>query len=277
LEARFIILHPDDPGEILLATALIRCLKTQVEEALVYSVVKKSHKWLLESNPHLDEIFVYEENPKELLDQLKDFLPDYLIDLNGRREVRRFKNRLKVLDFTISRKHTDDLWPKRAFETCRLFDVHDDGKGPEYSASALDPELLPSEFLNGYLVLSLDSLAQARPLSDDQIIDLAVMIEKPIVVTGSVTDRDLANRIGQYTGCAVFPTCGDLSPAQIGSLFGQAKGVIVFDSIWEQVSTASKIDRLAVTGNSNLPKLQDIAVWARSLFQKNHGRTSSKT
>lgn len=131
MEARFIILHPDDPGEILLATALIRCLKTQVEEALVYSVVKECHHWLLDSNPYLDDIFVYQENPMELLDQLKDFLPDYLIDLNGGREVRRFKNRLKVLDFSINRKNIGDQWSKRAFETCTLFDVQDDGKGPQ--------------------------------------------------------------------------------------------------------------------------------------------------
>jgi len=210
LEARFILLHPDDPGEILLATALIRCLKTQVEEALVYSVVKESHRWLLESNPYLDEIFVYHENPKELLGELRDFLPDYLIDLDGSRSVRRFKNRLKVLDFTINRKHIDGLWTERAFQTCTLFDVQDDGRGQQLKAVPLKKELLPSAFLDGYLVLSLDSACDPKPISDDQIIRMVTMIEKPIVVCGGIHHRNLADRIGQSSGCAVFPTCGDL-------------------------------------------------------------------
>jgi len=272
LEARFIILHPDDPGEILLATALIRCLKTQVEKALVYSVVKEPHRWLLDSNPYLDEIFVYQENPKELLDQLKDFLPDYLIDLNGGREVRRFKNRLKVLDFSINRKNIGDQWSKRAFETCTLFDVQDDGKGQQFEKTSLYKELLPGDFLEGYLVLSLDSSTHARPISDDQIIQMVVMTEKPIVVTGNLNDRDLADRIGQSTGCAVFPTCGDLTLPEIASVLSHAKGAIVFESIWNQITTAAGISSVVIRENMDITNLTDITLWARSLLHPGHDR-----
>ncbi|MCX6226071.1 MAG: hypothetical protein NTV01_15185 [Bacteroidia bacterium] len=272
MEARFIILHPDDPGEIFLATALIRCLKTQVEEALVYSVVKESHRWLLESNPYLDEIFVYQENPGELLEQLKDFLPDYLIDLDGRREVRRFKNRLKVLDFTINRKHLDDPWSKRAFETCILFDVHDDGKGQQFETTLLINKLLPGNFLEGYLVLSLDSPIHPRPISDDQIIQLVVMTEKPIVVTGNINDRHLADGIGQSTGCAVFPTCGDLTKPEIASVLNHSKGAIVFDSIWSPISIALGIETFVIREDMDITNLKNIALWARSLFNTNHDR-----
>ena len=272
MEARFVLLHPDDPGEILSATALIRCLKTQVEGAQVYSVVRGSHLWLLENNPYLDDIFVYQDNPKELQEQLIDFLPDYLIDLDGRRELRRFKGRLKVLDFTINRKNSGDQWSKRAFETCTLFDVQDDGKGPQFVPAPLEPELLPSEFLKGYLVLSLDSSSKSHPLSDDLIINLVVMIEKPVVVTGTLSDRNLADRISQSTGCAVFPTCGDLTPSQIAAVFGRAKGAIVFDSIWDQVTTALGTGRVVIRENMDNENLKDIALWARSLFQPNHDR-----
>lgn len=272
MEARFIILHPDDPGEILLATALIRCLKTQVDEAQVYSIIKENHRWLLESNPYLDEIFAYHENPRELLEQLKDFLPDYLIDLDGGREVRRFKNRLKVLDFSLNRKNLGNQWSKRAFETCTLFDVRDDGKGQQLETTLLYQELLPGDFLEGYLVLSLDSSRKPRPVSDDQIIQFVAMTEKPIVITGNINDRDLADRIGQSTGCAVFPTCGDLTMPEIASVLSHAKGVIVFDSIWSQVTTALGINKMVIQENMDATNLTDIALWARTLFQPGHER-----
>ena len=274
MEARFIILHPDDPGEILQSTVLIRCLETQVEGALVYSVVKEAHRWLLESNPHLDEIFAYQDNPKELLDQLKDFLPDYLIDLDGSRGVRPFKNRLKVLDFTINRKNPGDQWLQRAFETCKLFDVQDDGKCPQLEATSLYQQILPGNFLDGYLVLSLDSSLQARTLSDDQIIQMVVMIEKPVVITGNVNDRKLADQIGQSTGCAVFPTCGDLTNTEIASVISHSKGAVVFDPVWSQAASALRINNLLINENKDISGLKNIALWARSLFQPGHDRNT---
>jgi ADP-heptose:LPS heptosyltransferase len=267
LEARFIILHPDDPGKILLATSLIRCLKNQVEEALVYSIVKEKHQWLLESNPHQEELFVYREKAGELLEELKDFLPDYLIDLDGGKEVRQLKNRLKVLDFTIKKKFPWNHWEMLAFNTCKLFDVQNDGMGSQFFAKPLDPHWLPSAYLNGYLVLSLDAGEQGhRDLSDDQIIEWAVMTEKPIVVTGNASDRDLANRIGQSTGCAVFPTCGDRSPSQIASLMGASKGTIVFDPFWGQIASGLGLNHKLLAGKPNLFHPDKLALWARSLF-----------
>jgi ADP-heptose:LPS heptosyltransferase len=274
LEARFIILHSDDPSEILLATTLIRCLKTQVEGALVYSVVKETYKWLLESNPYLDDIFVFQDNPKELVDILKDFLPDYLIDLDGGREVRRFKNRLKVLDFTINRRNPVDQWTERAFGTCALFDVQDDGKGQQFVPVNKGLDMLPSEFLKGFIVLSLDHNAKERPISDDQIIELVVMTEKPIVVTGNSFNRDLANRISQSTGCAVFPTCGDITDSQIASIIGSSKGVVVFDSLWYNLADTIGVKKLIITGKIDLEKLKSTALWARSLFDTNDAGNS---
>ncbi len=267
MEARFVILHPDDPAEILLATPLIRCIRTQVEGALVYSAVKKEHLWLLSSNPFLEELFVYQEKPDELLEDLRNFLPDYLIDLDGSRITRRLKGQLKVLDFTINRLNFWEPWSQRAFKTGKLFDVTDDGKGSQLIAAPLDTELLPSDFLDGYLILSLDNAGKSkRLLTDEQIIELAVLTEKPIVVTGNSGDRDLANRIGQASGCAVFPTCGDLTYSQIGSLLSHARGSIVFNAFWDQVAAALGKETFFITENSTLSDRKDIALWARSLF-----------
>lgn len=272
MEARFIILHPDDPGEILSATALIRCLKTQVEEALVYSVVKDSHAWILEGNPCLDEIFAFQKNPKELLEQLRDFLPDYLIDLDGSREVRRFKNRLKVLDFTLNRRKIGDQWLPGAFETLRLFDVQDDGQGQFLERTLRYRDLLPGNFLDGYFVLSLDSPKHGRQVSDDRIIQMAVITEKPVVVTGSRTNRDLADRIAQSSGCAVFPTCGDLTNREIASVIGHAVGAVAFDPFWSRIAAAMGVKAVEIQENLGDENLKDMALWARSLFQSNHDR-----
>ena len=273
MEARFVFIHPDDPGEILLATSLIRCVKRQVEGAQVYSLVREDHSWLLESNPFLDEIFPFREQPGELSELIRDFLPDYLIDLDGSRRVKRFKSEVKVLDFTLKRRWTTRPWRENAFATCRLFDVTDDGVGPDLIVPPLDPRILPSEFLDGYIALSLESAGKpGLPVTESQVVELAVMIEKPIVVTGSQTERGLANRIGQLAGCAVFPVCGDLSPSQTASVVAGAEGVVLFDSFWDQVAAALGKKKIFIGSKGTPPNLVETALWARSLIKTSHDR-----
>lgn len=267
MEACFIIIFPDNPTEILSSAALVRCLKNQVEEASVYALVQERHHWLLSLNPHIVDILVYQEKPEEQLDKVRELMPDYIIDLDGTRKMRRLKSRLKILDFPVSLRERHGSFPVRAFETCRLFDVQDDGQGPEFMVSPLDPQLLPSEYLEGYFFLSLESSRKGgRPMSDDQIIDFAVMTERPIVVTGEVVDRHLANRIGQSTGCAVFPTCGDLSRMQIASLLDSAQGALVFDPLWDQLAYVLDTERRFISGDNRPYDMKEYALWARSLF-----------
>ena len=275
MEVAFIILHSGQPREILLSTALIRCIKTQVDGAFVYSLIREEFRWLLESNPHIDGIFTYRKAPEEVLDPMRDLLADYLIDLNGGREVRRFKNRLKVLDFTIRLGPDPDTWTERAFATCSLFDVSDDHAGPQLDADDRYLGLLPGSFHDGYLVLSLDRLSLARTIPEEQIIEMVVMTEKPMVVTGSKDDRTLADRIGQSTGCAVFPTCGDLSPAEILSIQKHANGMIAFDPFWGEAAEAMRIKSRLLCAPVSATQLKDIALWGRSLFHPTHGRNSS--
>jgi ADP-heptose:LPS heptosyltransferase len=134
--------------------------------------------------------------------------------------------------------------------------------------------VLPGGFWKGYIVLSLDSTKFARPLTDDQIVQMAVMTEKPIVITGQVGDRRLADQIGQASGCAVFPTCGDLTLAELASVWSNAKGVIVFDPIQAQVVDALGIKCYTVPEKTTVHDPQDIALWARSQFTEGNERSA---
>jgi hypothetical protein len=270
LEACFIVLLPDDPAEILSSAILVRCLKAQVEGAVVYAVVRDDLRWLIDRHPSLDGLFTWREKPLELLEQLKDFLPDYVIDLDGTRQVRRLKNRLKVLDFHIRRKRAGNEWPADAFATCRLFDVTDDGKGYAMVPEHYNAGLLPSEFLKGYVVLSLNSPAKVRALDDEWLTSMAVMTEKPMVITGNPEDRNLANRISQASGCAVFPACGDFTQAQTASLMSRAQGVIAFDPLW--IVAAGSLGVPVINPATGSP--ESVALWARSQFKPKNGRNT---
>jgi ADP-heptose:LPS heptosyltransferase len=268
LEACFVVLLPDDPAEILSSAILIRCLKAQVEDAIVHAVIRDDLQWLIFWHPELDGLITWREKPLELLEPLRDFLPDYIIDLDGTKRTHRLKARLKVLDFHIRRKRSGNDWPADAFETCRLFDVEDDGNGYRFVPEPFEGSLLPEDYMQGYLVLSLDSPETVRPIPDDRLIEMAVMTEKPMVITGKAADRNLANRIAQASGCAAFPACGDFTPGQTAAIISRSVGVIALDHLWTTVA-----------GSLGLPVMNpaagdpsSVAIWARTLFPSGHGR-----
>jgi hypothetical protein len=275
LEVAFVLLHSGQPGEIIASTALIRCIKNQVEGAEIFSVVREDVAWLLSANPYISDLFTFTKTPEELATHLRDLLPDYLIDLHGGREVRRFKNRLKVLDFTIRNSKSPETWLEHAFATCQLFDVQDDGLGKQLFAGEQYIDLLPGSFHNGYLVLSLDRDPVTQSVSDESIIEMVVMTEKPMVITGPAKYRSLADRIGQSTGCAVFPTCGDLNPEEILSILKHSNGVISMNVLGGELADALKVPVKIMNEPLDGDVTKNIALWGRSQFHPNHGRNSA--
>ncbi len=226
---------------------------------MVISIVAEKSAWLIENNAYSDLRFTYPESPAALVPALKDLAPDYLIDLNEKRVNRRFKNRLKVLDFTISSKQ--DGWLAKTFEKLAVFDISDDFAGPDYLPDAPNPDWLPSSFRKGYLIISLDGDSQIRPLNWEKLITLANMIEKPLVITGERQHRPLADLIAKQVGCTVYPACGDFSDRQTASLLGGSAGVLAFDPFWRSI--AESLRKPVVTHTGNTCDLVETAAWMR--------------
>ena len=57
-------------GDIVLTTPVVRCLKTQIDNAEVHYVTKVQYHSILQDNPYIDKLFF-----------LKDSLTDLALDL----------------------------------------------------------------------------------------------------------------------------------------------------------------------------------------------------
>ena len=70
-------------GDILLTTPIVRCIKEQLDgETEVHYLVKKEYQGLLELNPHIDFIHIYDDNLKELSKGLEKEGFHYIVDLH---------------------------------------------------------------------------------------------------------------------------------------------------------------------------------------------------
>ncbi|MFH0761538.1 MAG: hypothetical protein V2A67_08550 [Bacteroidota bacterium] len=267
MEARFIVLLPDNPGKILSATPLIRGLKKQVEESYIYVMVRSSFAWLIRGNPYVDEILTWQGKPDEQIANVRDLLPDYFLNLDELKTYRRLQQKTRVLEFKVpkARKTETAIYADRIFKTVYLFDVEDDKQGVDFIYPPFNPDWLPEKFLGGYVVLSLEAPFSGQRLTDDRLVELVSLIEKPLVVTGPAGERELAERIGQRTGCTVFPACGDFPDPETASLISASKAVIAYDSQWPGIvrSMGKPVLTLGDPGSGNLA---ESAVWIRKWF-----------
>ncbi len=226
MEVRYVFLLPPNLEEILFSTPLIRSLIKSVEHAEVISAVPKQFGWVLENNPYVSSQLLYENTPSKHIKEFRDLNADYLVDLTGGKNVRWFKNRLRIMDFTFSYKtiksfrglkSTSDIFGsylRAGLELLGVFDLEDDGGGIDYFYGHYKPfveQALPESFLKNYAVLDMPEKMDSESDVIEKLSSLISMIERPVVLCGSGIWRKAGEAIMKNTGCTILSTCGDFT------------------------------------------------------------------
>ncbi len=261
------ILFPENPGEILLATPLIRSLKTQVADSLIYAALPASLSWVIKGNPYVDEVFPYYGKPDELIGGVRDLMPDYFIDLEGKKLYRRLKRKTKIFDFCIGRvpNSIGGNQRERLFRLAEVFDIRDDQGGLDFIPAGFNPDWLPEKFLAGFATLALEGQENEPVMEEERLTGLVSLVEKPTVVIGDANTRKLAERIGQRTGCTVFPACGDFNESEMAAIISASKVLVTYDTHWRLIGTAIGKPVLKI-GLQDPASLPEAATWIRQWF-----------
>ena len=253
MEVRYLFLHPPDSAEILFSTPLIRALVKTVEFAEVISAVPKQFHWLLENNPFVSSQVLYEQHPSKSIEKFRSVKADYLIDLTGGTKTSWFKNRMRVVDFTIpykklrhirgtiSKLEAGDLYRRAGMELLSVFDLVDDG--PEldlfYSHNRIFLErTLPESFLDAYAVLDMPAPGSEEEDIAGPVSELISRIERPLVLCGSEQWRLSGEEIMRKTGCTILSTCGDFTEQEQVYIKSGAKVLLNIEKgreIWSMV------------------------------------------
>ena len=101
MKIKFLIIRFSSIGDIVLTSPVIRNLKNQVENAEIHFVTKKEYTRILEVNPYIKKVHVWENNMKELVKSLEQEQFDYIIDLHLNLRSNRIKRDLKLPSFSF--------------------------------------------------------------------------------------------------------------------------------------------------------------------------------
>ncbi len=263
-EIKFLIVRFSSIGDIVLTTPVARCLKQQVEGAVVHYLTKPQYADILKSNPYIDKVHVL-DTFQSTINELKDEGFDYLIDLHKNLRTYRFKHKLSVLDFSFS-KLNKEKWilvnlkknklPKthivdRYLESVYLFDVKNDNKGLDYFI----PENIEYDIAKkhgikeDYIAFAIGGQHETKKMPAEMIREICEQISYPVVLLGGNEDSENGDIIStNLSNCTNL--CGKTSLDESANIVQGSKLVITHDTGLMHIAAAFKKNIISLWGNT---------------------------
>ena len=267
MKVKFLIIRFSSIGDIVLTSPVIRCLKNQVKNAEIHFITKRKYEAILEANPNVDKVHVFDENLIGMFPSLKEEKFDYIIDLHHNFRSARIKRRVKAKSFSVNKlnwrkmllirvkinrlpkKHIVD----RYLETVSTFDVKNDGEGLEYfipEKEAFKKEDLPESFQNGYLAFVIAGTYYTKKLPVEKVSEICQSINCPVILLGGKSEFDEGEQVLSQSKGNVLNYAGKISLNQSASLVRGANLVLTNDTGLMHIAAAFKKKILSFWGNT---------------------------
>lgn len=264
-KVKFLIIRFSSIGDIVLTSPVIRGLKEQVENSEVHYLTKPEYEPILKANPYINKIHVL-KSFKDSINELRDERFDYIIDLHRNLRTYRFKNKLKVMDFSFPKLnykkflyvyfkinklpniHIVDRYLKAVY----LFDVINDEKGLDYFIpieDIININTIDERLKGAYVVYGIGGQHNTKRMPAEMISDVCSGINAPIVLCGGKEDFE----IGEYiykNNSNVINLCGAFNINGTASIIKQASLVISHDTAVMHIASAFKKHIISVWGNT---------------------------
>jgi len=265
---KFLIIRLSSIGDIVLTTPVVRNLKQQVQESEIHYLTKPQYVSILENNPNISKVHSYKPNDKEFLNELRNEVFDYVIDLHKNIRTHFLKNKLGILAFSFDKlnwekwimvnfkknKLPDIHIVDRYLKSLAVFDVRNDQKGLDYFvpiADEINLLSLPYNLPYGYIAIAIGAQHFTKRVPNEKVIEICNNLQTPVILLGGKEDFENAQIIeAQVTTINVYNACGKYNLNQSASLVRQAKVVITGDTGLMHIAAAFKKRIISVWGNT---------------------------
>ncbi|MCL2511997.1 MAG: glycosyltransferase family 9 protein, partial [Bacteroidales bacterium] len=264
---RILFIRLSSIGDIVLTTPVVRCTKQQVADVEVHFLVKKEFATVIENNPYIDKIHLFDGNLGKTIRALKAENFDFVVDLHKNIRSKRIKHALKkpsasfpklnyakwlLVNFKINRL-PDVHIVERYFEAVRPLQVKNDGMGLDYFITPNDEinaTHLPEGFIENYTVLVTGGAHQTKQIPLEKAVEICRQLDCYVVICGGADDREKGEQIAQQCENRVFNACGHFTIGQSASLVRQAQQVITSDTGMMHIAAAFQKNIVSLWGNT---------------------------
>lgn len=263
---KVLVLRFSSIGDIVLTTPVVRCLKQQIPDLELHYLTKTKFSSILEGNPHIDKLHVFEKSAVEVLAALKAENYDYVIDLHHNIRTLRLKRQLGRKSFAFPKLNIEK-WFLVYFKRRRMPDVHVvdryfkavEALGVTNDKQVCDFYLRENEKVDvqqafgveQYLAFAIGAQYATKRLPVEKMIELLQEIRFPVVFLGDKNDALVAEQLIQhFPDRPFFQACGKYSLRQSASLVQQAKAILTHDTGLMHIAACFKTPIVSVWGNT---------------------------
>ncbi len=269
---KILIIRFSSIGDIVLTSPVVRYLKTQVKNAEVHYLTKKSFQMIVENNHYIDKVHFLDKNFYETINILKAEKFDYIIDLHHNLRTSLVKLHLKSKSFSFDKLNFKkwllvnfkfNSMPKlhivdRYVDTLKNFNIKKDEKGLDFFIPKKDEIALSKiseKLTHKYIVFVIGAKHQTKRLPNEKIISICKKINFPIILLGGKEDKKNALEI---FNCVkknnfqqlIFNVCGDFNLNQSASIVKQAELIITHDTGLMHIASAFHKKIISIWGNT---------------------------
>ncbi|MES2429446.1 MAG: glycosyltransferase family 9 protein [Bacteroidota bacterium] len=268
---KFLVIRFSSIGDIVLASPVMRCLKTQLEDAEVHFLTKESFKTVTASNPYIDKFFYFNDDLDLVIEQLKEEKYDYVIDLHKNfRSIKVAKSlktktlsidKLSIPKLILTKLHIN-IMPKRhitqrSLDTVKSLGIKDDGKGLDYfipEQDKISQDDLPTSHSAGFIAIVIGASYFTKKLPVHKLQELCNKIDHPIVLVGGKDDAEVGNAVAAIDDIKIYNACGKFNLNESAHIVQKAKLVISHDTGLQYIACAFNKKVIAIWGGTS-PKL----------------------
>jgi len=284
--AKILVIRLSSIGDIVLASPVLRCIKTQLPGVELHFLTKESFKAVTIANPYIDKFFYYNDNMDDLITGFKTEDYDYVIDLHQNFRSNKIRRSLKTKSHVIQKLSAEkffltklniDLMPgrhitQRSLDAVKPIDVSDDGGGLDYfipAESIVPVSDIPTSHQAGFIAVVIGASYQTKKLPVHKLQELCYKIEHPIILIGGKEDAEAGRKIASVDEMKIYNACGKFSLNESADLVRKSKAVISHDTGFQYIACAFRKKVLAIWGATS-PKLDVEPYYGSSI--KDYGR-----
>ena len=265
---KFLVIRFSSIGDIVLTTPVVRVLKNKFPDCEIHYLTKKSFSFLLENNPHIDKVISFDNNLKDIIDNLKNEFYDYIIDLHHNIRSKRIKSALAIPNFTIDKlnikkwllvnfkinklpeKHIVD----RYLDTLSVFDINKDKQTLDYFIPQVDEYNLslhhPDFSKKPYVAFVIGATYYTKQIPKAIAVDIMNKSKLPFILLGGKEDIAKSIEIENELQVPFVNLCGQINLNQSASLIKNAKIVVSSDTGLMHIAAAFNKIIISIWGNT---------------------------
>ncbi len=254
-------------GDVLLTTPVVRALERQLG-ARVHYLTKAAYAPLLAHNPHLERLWLLEDDLSALLPRLRAERFDFVADLH--KNLRSFRVRWGLgvrgrsfpklnwekwllVNFKVDRLPSVHI-VERYFEAVKPLGARPDGEGldfffpPDWETDGWYlAGLTPAE---PYLVFAIGAAHATKRLPLEESIQLCKRLPGPVVLLGGKDVAATGKALSEACPEKVIDRCGQTSLPESAALLRDARKVIAHDSGMMHLAAALRTEVISIWGNT---------------------------